>query len=107
MLRLMTVKISSLSHKTEVEGKEHHWKDLYIVYNEEFNRLFELGLFEQPKKKKQNNPSSGGGGSSFNCSEIKYGLSDIGRFSLFETLTKEVDKVDQSKCFEHGSNKHE
>lgn len=80
MLRLMTVKISSLSHKTEVNGKEHQWKDLYVVYNEEFNRLFELGLFELPKKKKGNNPSSGGGGSSFNCSVIKYGLSDIGRF---------------------------
>ncbi|MFC2163632.1 recombinase family protein [Acidobacteriota bacterium] len=80
MLRLMTVKISSLSHKTEVDGKEHHWKELYIVYNEEFNRLFELGLFELPKKKKRNNPSSGGGGSRFNCSVIKYGSSDIGGF---------------------------
>jgi len=27
---------------------------------------------------------------------------DIGRFSLSETLTKEVDEIDQSKCFEHG-----
>ena len=79
MLRLMTVKISTISHKAEIDDKEHSWKDLYLIWNEEFNRLFELGLFEQPKKKKPNNPSSGGGGSNFNRPKIRYGLSDIGR----------------------------
>jgi hypothetical protein len=81
MLRLMTVKISTISHKAEIDDKEHSWKDLYLIWNEEFNRLFELGLFKQPKKKKPNNPSSGGGGSNFNRSKIRYELSDIGRFS--------------------------
>jgi len=40
MLRLMTVKISTFSHKDTIDGKDYDWKDLQIVWNEEFSDLF-------------------------------------------------------------------
>ena len=33
-------------------------------------------------------------------------MSDIGGFSLSEMLTKGVDEVDQSICFEHSRDEH-
>jgi seryl-tRNA synthetase len=82
MLKLMTIKILAVHHKTEVGGKEHEWKDLQIVWNEEFGSLFELGVFEKAKKKNPHNPDSSGGNPSLNRDEIKHVLSDIEELAI-------------------------
>jgi hypothetical protein len=76
MLRLMTVKISTFSHKDTINGKDYEWKDLQIVWNEEFSDLFELGIFEQDKKDRAKNPAYGGSLIQFNSQKIRDGCSD-------------------------------
>ena len=77
MLKLMTIKILAIHDKQVIEGKEHEWKTLQIVWNEEFNELFELGVFEKMEKIKPRNPSSGSGNPSFNRGEIMHVIRDI------------------------------
>jgi len=79
MLRLMTVKISTFWDKRTIDGKDYEWKDLQIVWNEEFSDLFGLGIFEQKKKKNPGNPGHGDSLFQFNSPKIRDGLSDIGR----------------------------
>ncbi len=73
MLRLMTVKISTFSHRDTIDGKDYDWKDLQFVWNEEFSDLFELGIFEQDKKKGSREPGYGGSLFQFNSKKIRDG----------------------------------
>lgn len=73
MLRLMTVKISTFSHKDTIDGKDYDWKDLQLVWNEEFSDLFELGIFEQDKKQGARIPGYGGSLFQFNSPKIRDG----------------------------------
>jgi len=50
MLRLMTIKISTMSYKRMVEGKEKVYKTLNLIWNKEFRGLFELGIIEKSKE---------------------------------------------------------
>jgi hypothetical protein len=73
MLRLMTVKISTFSHRDTIDGKEYDWKDLHFVWNEEVSDLFELGIFEQDKKQGARKPGYGGSLFQFNSKKIRDG----------------------------------
>jgi DNA invertase Pin-like site-specific DNA recombinase len=73
MLRLMTVKISTFWDKRTIDGKDYEWKDLQIVWNEEFSDLFGLGIFEQKKKKNPGNPGHCGCNFNFNSAKIRDG----------------------------------
>jgi len=50
LLSLMTIEIFAISRKMNLKGKQIHIKDLQIVWNEEFNDLFELGIIEKAKE---------------------------------------------------------
>jgi hypothetical protein len=73
MLRLMPVKISTFHHKDTINDKNYDWKDLQIVWNEEFSDLFELGVFEQDKKQGAREPGYGGSLFQFNSQKIRDG----------------------------------
>jgi len=46
----MTIKITTMSHKRMVEGKEKVYKTLNLIWNKEFSDLFELGIIEKSKE---------------------------------------------------------
>lgn len=50
LLSLMTIEIYAKSKKIDLEGKQHHYKNLYIVWNDDFEELFDLGIIEKAEE---------------------------------------------------------
>lgn len=73
LLRLITIKIFTWHRKATIRGKEREWKDLQIIFNDEFRELFELGVLELAEEYKDEIEAFLVGKKYLNSSKLRYG----------------------------------